>query len=151
MLTSEEIRALTEERVWGTLIAVEGDRPYGVELAYTFDGEYVYFSLSRPNGRIIRCLRTNPNIALKICEADAKPKTWRAAIIEGKAEKVTQREEIFRALRSLAKRLELVEDYYNGIAERFAHDPESSTLYRLAIKEVGGKYKTEEIKYRSFK
>lgn len=35
-LTLEGIRALIEERVWGTLMAIDGNKPYGVELAYTF-------------------------------------------------------------------------------------------------------------------
>jgi len=29
---------------WGTLIGVEGDKPYAVELSYGFDGAYIRFN-----------------------------------------------------------------------------------------------------------
>jgi len=70
------------------------------------------------------------------------PKSWRSVIVEGKAEKVIEREEIFRVFRSLARRLELPEDFYASIAESFSSDnPASSTLYKLPLTEVGGRYK----------
>ena len=147
-MTLDEIEALIEERVWGTLIAIDLNKPYGIELAYSFDGEYIYFGFSRPNGRMSKCIRENPNVAFKICDADVMPKSWRAVIVEGEAEKVIEREEIFRVFRSLAKRLELPEDFYASIAESFSSDPANSTLYKLPLKEVGGKYKKVEMKYK---
>jgi nitroimidazol reductase NimA-like FMN-containing flavoprotein (pyridoxamine 5'-phosphate oxidase superfamily) len=146
-LTLEEIKDLIQKRKWGTLMAIDGNKPYGVELAYTFDSEYIYFAYSRPNGRISGCIRENPNVAFKICEADKRARAWRTAIIEGKAEKVTEPEDISRVFRSLAKKLELPENFYDAIVESFSNNPVKSTLYRLPVKEVGGKCKTEEKGY----
>jgi len=55
-MSPDEIEALIEERVWGTLIAIDRNKPYGIELAYIFDGRYIYFSFSHPNGRISKCI-----------------------------------------------------------------------------------------------
>jgi nitroimidazol reductase NimA-like FMN-containing flavoprotein (pyridoxamine 5'-phosphate oxidase superfamily) len=138
----EEIKALLKERAWGTLMTIDGNKPYGVELAYVSDDEYIYFGFG-PDGRVAKCVTEKPNVAFKICEADVIPKRWRAVIIEGKAEKVMEREEIFRIIRSMAKGLELPEDYWDDRAEVIASAPEKSTLYRLPIKEVGGRCKIE--------
>lgn len=93
-------------------MAIDGKKPYAAELAYVSDDEYIYFGFS-PNGRIAKCVSENPNVAFKMCDSHIKGKRWRAVIIEGKAERVMGREEIFGIIRSLAKGLELPEDYWD--------------------------------------
>ena len=41
-MTKEEIIEFITTWTWGTLIGVEGDKPYAVELSYGTDGKYIY-------------------------------------------------------------------------------------------------------------
>jgi nitroimidazol reductase NimA-like FMN-containing flavoprotein (pyridoxamine 5'-phosphate oxidase superfamily) len=68
-MTEKEIRALIEEWTWGTLIAVDKNTPYAVENTYGSDGEYIYCG-SMPGGRMARCIKNNPNVVYKICNAE---------------------------------------------------------------------------------
>ena len=68
-MTEKEIRDFVEEWAWGTIIAVDGDKPYAIEVSYGSDGKHIYFG-SRPNGKMAKCIRENQNIIFKICDAD---------------------------------------------------------------------------------
>ena len=65
-MTKEEILEFIESWAWGTLIGVEGDKPYAIEVSYGTDGEYIYCG-SMPGGRMAGCLRANQNVVFKIC------------------------------------------------------------------------------------
>ena len=54
-MTEKEIRSFIAEWTWGTLIAVEGSRPYAVELSYGSDADYIYCG-SMPGGRMAQCV-----------------------------------------------------------------------------------------------
>ena len=68
-MTEKEIREFIEEWTWGTIVAVQDNKPYAIEVTYTSDGEHLYFG-SRPDGKMARCVKANPNIAYKICDSD---------------------------------------------------------------------------------
>ena len=40
-MTKEEMLEFIKSCAWGTLIGVEGDKPYAVEVSYGTDGEYI--------------------------------------------------------------------------------------------------------------
>jgi len=122
---------------WGTLIGVEGDRPYAVELSYGFDGTYIYCG-SMPGGRMARCLRSNDNVAFKICECDWSYSRYRAAIVEGRAERMTSRDDIMKAVVEIARQRKLPDHAFAGVVGRLADNPESNSL-RISIANVGGK------------
>lgn len=37
-LSDEEVRDFIEEWTWGTIIAVDGNKPYAIEISYGSDG-----------------------------------------------------------------------------------------------------------------
>ena len=41
-MTKAEIVAFIKSRAWGTLIGVEGDKPYALEVSYGTDGTHLY-------------------------------------------------------------------------------------------------------------
>ncbi len=137
-MTEKEIRDFIAEWKWGTILAVEGNKPYAVEVSYASDDEYIYCG-SRPGGRMARCIKTNPNAAFKICDSDPDHRKWRAAIVEGVAERLTKREDILHFVRLLAKKMGRPENSLDVLADRIASNPEESNSIRIPIKVMSGR------------
>ena len=87
ILQKKIILQILKERKWGTLMGVDGRKPYGVEVAYTLVGKYLYV-IFNPAGRMARCFRKNKNAAFKICTADSDITSWEAILVEGTMERV---------------------------------------------------------------
>ena len=143
-MTKEEIVEFIKSWAWGTLIALEDDRPYAIEVSYGTDGEYIYCG-SMPGGRMARCLRVNNNVVFKICKSDRNAEKFKAVIIEGKAERLTNYNDVLHALRSVARQVELDENALDPIAKRHYQNPESNFIRILirifdGIKREGGKF-----------
>lgn len=136
-MTEQEIRNFIREWTWGTLIGVEGNKPYAVELSYGTDGEYIYCG-SMPGGRMARCIIANPHVVFKICDSDRSYSRWRAVIIEGTAERLTDYADILYSVRCIAQQRGLPENTFDHIARRVANDPQSNSI-RLPIKVFGGR------------
>jgi nitroimidazol reductase NimA-like FMN-containing flavoprotein (pyridoxamine 5'-phosphate oxidase superfamily) len=135
-MTKEEIMEFIKTWTWGTLIGVEKDKPYAVELSYGTDGKYIYCG-SKPGGRIARCIMDNPNAVFKICECGWDYASYKAVIVEGKAERLTKHEDILLSVRSIAKQRKLNEHAFDNIAQHVADSPESNSI-RIEIKNIGG-------------
>jgi len=54
-LSEKEIKRFLNEWTWGTLIGIEDDKLYAIELSYATDGNYVYCG-SMPGGRMSPCM-----------------------------------------------------------------------------------------------
>ena len=137
-MSEREIKMFLKEWNWGTLIAIEGDRPYAIELSYATDETHIYCG-SMPGGRMARCIQDNSNVVFKICDSAQDGSRFRAVIAEGKVKKLTQKDEIIRGLRVLYKKLGFPEARIEPRAkELIAKLPESS-FYRIEIKQLGGR------------
>ncbi len=137
-LSESEIRQFLDAWTWGTLIAIEGDKPYAVEVSYATDGEFIYCG-SMPGGRMSRCIRNNANVAFKVCNSTRDTSKFRAVIVEGQIEKLTERGEIIKGLRVLYKKLGFPESRIEPRADQLTSRAEESSFYRIAIKELGGR------------
>ena len=137
-MTEKEIREFIAEWRWGTILAVEGDKPYAVEVSYASDEDYIYCG-SRPGGRMARCILSNSNAAFKICDSDPEHRKWRAAIVEAKVERLTRKDDILFFVRLLAKKMGKREDLFDDLGERIASNPEESNSIRFPIKVMSGK------------
>lgn len=136
-MTQSEILDFIQYYTWGTLIGVEADRPYAVELSYGFDGEYIYCG-SMPGGRMAHCIHNNKNVVFKICECDWDYARYRAVIIEGRAECMTTREDIMYSVVQIARQRKLSDHAFVGVVERLVDNPESNSL-RIPVTTIGGK------------
>jgi nitroimidazol reductase NimA-like FMN-containing flavoprotein (pyridoxamine 5'-phosphate oxidase superfamily) len=143
-MAEKEIRDFVEEWAWGTIIAVDGDKPYAIEVSYGSDGKYIYFG-SRPNGKMAKCIRENQNIIFKVCDADKLYLTWRAISVFGKAERLTKREDILYGMKMIAeklifttKRTSRTEEQLQAIGEMLAANPEAGGPLRIAIENFSG-------------
>jgi len=131
-MSESEIKKFLEEWNWGTLIAIEDDKPYAIELSYATDGEYIYCG-SMPGGRMSQCIKDNAKVAFKICESSKDTSRFRAVIAEGQVKKLTQRDEIIQGLRVLYKKLGLPESRIEPRAEQLTAKAPESSFYRITI------------------
>ena len=136
-LNEQEIRNFINEWSWCTIIATDGDMPYAIEVTYVNDDDYMYCG-SRPGGTMHTCIKKNNNIILKICDADKTYPEWKAASIRGKVEFITDRDEIYRVMRQVAKLRGLDENYFDKTAEFILKSDEGSSLFKLPIKDISG-------------
>ena len=93
-----------------------------------------------PGGRMARCIIANPNVVFKICDSDRSYSKWRAVIIEGKAERLTNFDDILYSVRCIAKQRGFPENAFDNIARRVANDPASNSI-RPPIKVFWGEDK----------
>ncbi|MCP4713487.1 MAG: pyridoxamine 5'-phosphate oxidase family protein [Deltaproteobacteria bacterium] len=135
-MTRKECMEFIEYWTWGTLIGVEDNRPYAIELSYGSDGNFIYCG-SRPDGRMARCIAANQNIAFKLCESDRNYNTYRAVIIESNAERITGHENILYSVRQIARQRGLNEQAFDHIAAQVADNPASNSL-RIPISTYSG-------------
>jgi nitroimidazol reductase NimA-like FMN-containing flavoprotein (pyridoxamine 5'-phosphate oxidase superfamily) len=138
-MTQKEIFEFIRSWAWGTLIGIEGDKPYAIEVSYGTDGKYIYCG-SKPGGRMAKCLRGNHKVVFKICKSDRNAEDFKAVIIEGKAEPLTDYQRVLHALRMVARQVELDENVLDPIAERHCQNPESNFI-RIPIRVFGGIYR----------
>ena len=147
----KEIRDFIEEWTWGTIIAVDGDKPYAIEVSYGSDRKHIYFG-SRPNGKMAKCIRKNQNIIFKICDADRFYYTWRAVSVFGKAERLTKREDILYGMKMIAekiiyttKKTSVTEEQFQAIGEQLAANPEKGGPLRIAIENFSGRKRPDPL------
>ena len=137
-MTEKEIRDFIVEWRWGTILAVEDNKPYAVEVSYATDDNHLYCG-SRPGGRMAKCIKSNANAAFKICDSDPEHKKWRAVIIEGVAERLTNKEDILYFVRLLSKKMGRPENAFDALADKIAENPEESNSTKIPLKVMGGR------------
>jgi nitroimidazol reductase NimA-like FMN-containing flavoprotein (pyridoxamine 5'-phosphate oxidase superfamily) len=150
-MTEKEIRDFIEEWAWGTIIAVDGDKPYAIEVSYGSDGKHIYFG-SRPNGKMAKCLRENQNIIFKICDADKFYHKWRAVSVFGKVERLTKREDILYGMKQIANKVivktgktSVTEEQFEAIGEKLAANPAAGGPLRITIENISGRTRPEPL------
>lgn len=135
-MNRKEIMEFIKYWTWGTLIGVEGNKPYAIEVSYGTDGDYIYCG-SRPGGRMAKCIIKNPCVAFKICDSDRSYARWKAVIIEGRAERLNGSEEILASVRWIAKQRGFNKHAFDAVVERVVNHPEGNSL-RIPIQKVSG-------------
>lgn len=136
-MSEKEIRGFIEDWTWGTIVAVDGNKPYAIEVTYTSDGKHLYFG-SRPGGKMARCIKANPNIAFKICDSDKSFSKWNAVIVEGVAERLTNKDDMYYSVNLFINRYNFPQKFFYELVERFSANPEMSSLLRLPIQNLSG-------------
>jgi nitroimidazol reductase NimA-like FMN-containing flavoprotein (pyridoxamine 5'-phosphate oxidase superfamily) len=88
------------EREWGVLATAAAGRPYGVPVAYGYDGTHLY--LATAPGRKAENLEQNPAVSLTVAEVESGSR-WRCVIVTGTAERVSGARETLRAIDALRR------------------------------------------------
>lgn len=137
-LTPDEMYSLLEKCDWGTLLVVDGKKPYGIEVSHYVSEGKIYFIIN-PRGKAGRCMGKNPRVAYKVCKAHLPQQRWSAATVEGKVEQVREPQAIRDAFMMLAERLDRDRDRYKQLGEKFSAPGEVSPVYSLPIENLSGK------------
>ena len=137
-MTEKEIREFIKGSKWGTLIAIDNNKPYAVELSYASDDEYIYCG-SMPGGRMARSIKSNPSVSFKICQSSDDMSQFKAVIVEGQAEILTDREKIVKGLGVLYSKLGLPESRIETRADQLMANREKISFYRIPMTELGGR------------
>lgn len=136
-ITEQDIRKLMDDEKWGTLIGIDDGKPYAVETSFAADDRYLYTGTKR-GGRMNSCLEKNPVASFKICDGDHRGHHYRAAIVESRAEILTNTEDILYCLKIIFEKLGLSTENLAAKAETFAAGKGSLSLYRLPLNNLGG-------------
>lgn len=137
-LTKKRMLQILKQKKWGTLMTVDGKKPYGIEVAYTITGKFLYI-IFNPAGRASRCAQKNKNAAFKVCTTDDDMNKWAAVLIEGTLKRVSSSRDIKKAFRALARRLNYDENLYNKMAEKYVANPQRSPVHRLSLDIMAGR------------
>jgi nitroimidazol reductase NimA-like FMN-containing flavoprotein (pyridoxamine 5'-phosphate oxidase superfamily) len=86
-----------------------------------------------------QCIKANANAAFKICDSDPDHRKWRAVIVEGKAERLTEKKDVLYFVRLLAKKMGRPEHSFDALADKITLHPETSNTLRMPIKVISGR------------
>jgi nitroimidazol reductase NimA-like FMN-containing flavoprotein (pyridoxamine 5'-phosphate oxidase superfamily) len=139
-MDQKQIRDFIEEWTWGSLIAIDGNRPYAIELAYASDGKHIYCA-SRPSGKMARCIKKNQNIMFKISDIEKNYTEYRVASVFGKAEQLTKKEDLSYMIRLVnsSRSMNLTEAQMESFINKLAAKPNAGGPIRLAIRNLSGR------------
>ena len=96
-----EMHALLERESFGHLGCARDGRPYVVPMNYAYDGKELYFFTTA--GMKTHFIDRNPQVCLQV-EEITDSTHWRSVMVVGKAEKITQNEEMQQAMRIITDR-----------------------------------------------
>ncbi len=137
VLTDKEIRQLMDDQIWGTLLAVDDGQPYGVETSFAVDETHLYTGTSH-GGRMNTCIEKNPRASFKVVDGDHRGHRYRAAIVESKAEILTNRKDVLYCLKIIYTKLKMNLSTIEARADRYMAGNDSLTLYRLPLLKQSG-------------
>ena len=137
-LKNDEIHELLERCDWGTLLVVDENKPYGIEVSHYISEENIFFIIN-PRGKAGKCMEKNPHVAYKVCKAHLPEQQWSAATVEGTVKQVKDPQAIRDAFMKLAERLNRDRERYKKLGEKFSQKGEASPVYYLPIATVSGK------------
>jgi nitroimidazol reductase NimA-like FMN-containing flavoprotein (pyridoxamine 5'-phosphate oxidase superfamily) len=140
-MSSGEMERFLKSRTSGVLAACLGEIPYCAPMAYGYDGESVYFIITK-TGRLLSYLTTGNNVAcFTVFEAGPGADNYISVILEGSVSKA-EGHEITHASSVLERQLKKPKGSLNMIAA-MSKDDSRLGIYKLAIRTRSGRKRTE--------
>jgi nitroimidazol reductase NimA-like FMN-containing flavoprotein (pyridoxamine 5'-phosphate oxidase superfamily) len=96
-----EMYELLQRESFGHLGCARNDRPYVVPMNYAYDGKELYFFTTE--GMKTQFIEANPQVCLQV-EEITDSTHWRSVMVIGKAEQITGKEEMQRAMKLITDR-----------------------------------------------
>ena len=100
-MPASEMHALLQKASFGQLGCAQNGRPYVVPMHYAYDGKELYFFTTE--GMKTQFMNGNPQVCLQV-EEITDISHWRSVMVIGRAEKLTNRGEIERAMKQIVER-----------------------------------------------
>lgn len=96
-----EMHALLERESFGHLGCARDGRPYVLPMNYAYNGKELYFFTTE--GMKTKFIEANPQVCLQV-EEITDSTHWRSVMVIGKAEQITGKEEMQRAMKLITDR-----------------------------------------------
>jgi nitroimidazol reductase NimA-like FMN-containing flavoprotein (pyridoxamine 5'-phosphate oxidase superfamily) len=96
-----EMQALLQRESFGHLGCARDGRPYVLPMNYAYDGKELYFFTTE--GMKTKFIEANPQVCLQV-EEITDSTHWRSVMVIGKAEQITGKEEMQRAMKLITDR-----------------------------------------------
>ncbi|MDO4711995.1 MAG: pyridoxamine 5'-phosphate oxidase family protein [Peptostreptococcaceae bacterium] len=131
-----------EQCLYATLATVNEDlSPYAIAISPASDGKYVYFHCAKKGKKIDNMIR-EPRVCLScvgFAEAISEKYTmsYESAVVFGRAEAVTDEEEMIYALRLISEKYS--PEHIGRFDEVIQASLKATAVYRISIDEVTGK------------
>lgn len=100
-MSPAEMHELLERQSFAHLGCARDGRPYVVPMNYAFDGKDLFFFTTE--GMKTHFIEANPEVCLQVEEV-ANPSQWRSVMVIGRAQRLTQTEEVQQAMQHILKR-----------------------------------------------
>ena len=100
-MTPADMHALLERESFGHLGCARDGRPYVVPMNYAYDGKELYFFTTE--GMKTQFIQSNPQVCLQV-EEITDSTHWRSVMLIGKAEQLTGKEDMQRAMKLITDR-----------------------------------------------
>ncbi len=140
-MSKDEINDFLSKQKIGVLSLSEKDSSYAIPLAYSYDEENIYLTLG-PQGRKMGCIQKNKNVCFVVYDqppSQGGMPGWTSIICNGVIERITDPENIEKAVRSGEKHMGMPEGTWNGFLEKTLQAPETSCFWKISILEINGK------------
>jgi nitroimidazol reductase NimA-like FMN-containing flavoprotein (pyridoxamine 5'-phosphate oxidase superfamily) len=99
-MAAQEVRALLERADYGHLGCARDNRPYVMPIHYAYGDPDIYIFTTE--GMKTEFIAANPEVCLQVEEV-IDPTNWKSVIATGKAERLTDQEEIEHAMQFITK------------------------------------------------
>ena len=96
-----EMQALLQRESFGHLGCARDGRPYVLPMNYAYDGKELYFFTTK--GMKTQFIQANPQVCLQV-EEITDSTHWRSVMVIGKAEQITNNEEMQQAMKLITER-----------------------------------------------
>ena len=100
-IPSAEMHELLMSASFGHLGCAREGRPYVVPMHYAYDGKELYFFTTE--GMKTQFMNGNPQVCLQV-EEITDSSHWRSVMVIGRAERLTSRDEMDRAIKQITER-----------------------------------------------
>ncbi|RMF98483.1 MAG: hypothetical protein D6734_00210 [Candidatus Schekmanbacteria bacterium] len=135
-MTHKEIEDLMSSEKVGTLLLVDGDRPYGVVCWFVYDNGNIRIGIM-PSGRKYECIKSNNNAAFSVWRAGKGG--WRSVLVEGKIRQVTDIDELRESLELAAEKYGVPSSYIDKQVAMVKENPEKSMSFVIEAEDISGR------------
>ena len=131
-----EMYTLLQRATFGHLGCAHNGRPYVVPMHYAYDGKELYFFATE--GMKTQFMNGNPQVCLQV-EEITDSRHWRSIMVIGRAEKLTNRPEMERAVKQIVERNPSLAPVINATPSDAGGRAVDIALYRIQPEIIDGR------------
>ena len=135
-MSKNEIDDLMNTEKIGTLMLVDGERPYGVVCWFVYDSGSVRIGII-PSGRKFDCISANDNAAFSVWSAGKGG--WRSVFVEGKIRQITDIAELKESLEIASEKYGVPSSDMEKQIALVKESPEKSMSFVIESTNVSGR------------